>query len=248
MKVGGVDIFIFTGASSPDQASTPSASASASTPDTPSDRNSIGFLLNLPGEMDFMREFPKSTTMSPSNHSTEVSNITPSGSAYEHTGGESSSSSHGGPAGPMYQDYGHMAQENNLDDLLRRLEFQTTYERETNSWQMQENIMPWPGSDQFLDIQALEQRAYDIREKLKYTAVTQNTPHLPSRELLEAIELVTAHNIARFIRLYFKHWHKHAPMIHEPTFNPVTAALPLVLALFSLGGMVRIFSVLKFGC
>ena len=84
----------------------------------------------------------------------------------------------------------------------------------------------------------MDQRAFDIREKLKYTAATMNPPHPPSKELLDAIELITVDNFAAYIKLYFRHWHKHAPMVHEATFNPTTAALPLVLALMSLGGMV----------
>jgi len=63
-------------------------------------------------------------------------------------------------------------------------------------------------------------------------------PNLPPKELVEAIELITGNKVAEFIKLYFKHWHKHAPMVHEATFNLCTAALPLVLALMSLGGMV----------
>ena len=72
------------GASSPEHSSTPSAS----TPDTPSDRNSIGFLLNLPGETDFMREFPKSTTLSPNNTSAEMSNAMAMGTGFLPMGGD----------------------------------------------------------------------------------------------------------------------------------------------------------------
>jgi len=90
----------------------------------------------------------------------------------------------------------------------------------------------------FVDRTAMEQRAFDIREKLRYTAATLNPPHLPSQELLDAIEHITADKVAAYIRLYFRHWHKHAPMVHEATFDPITAALPLVLTLMSLGGMV----------
>jgi hypothetical protein len=146
----------------------------------------------------------------------------------------------------MYQEYGQMAPENNLDVMLSHLEF-ATFERRTNNWAMPgENMMLWSEPDSlFVDKAAMDQRAFDIREKLKYTAATLNPPHLPSEELLDAIELITADSLAVYIKLYFRHWHKHAPMVHEATFNPTTAALPLVLALMSLGGMVRDVLLLK---
>lgn len=220
----------FAGASSPEQASTPSASTS--NPDTPSDRNSIGFLLNMPGEADFMREFPKSSTMSP-NNTAEVLQMAPLRSgAFGAIGSEA-------PTDHAYRDQSQ-THANNLDDLLSNLEFQKTYERQTKSWQAADNTVPWSGpNNHFLDLAVLGQRAYDIKEKLKYTVTTQASPHAPLREVLEAMDLITGHNIVIYIRLYFKHWHKHAPIIHEPTFNPCTAALPLVLALMCLGGMVR---------
>jgi hypothetical protein len=222
-------------ASSPEETTTPGPS----TPDTGSDRNSIGFLLNVSGETDFMREFPKSTTLSPNNKLAEFSSLMSVDKRLEPAVGDL--------AGPsMYQEYGHMIQENNLDVFLSHLEFQT-FEQRTNNWQMPgENMVLWSGPGAlFVDRAAMDQRAFDIREKLKYTAATQNPPHLPSKELLAAIELITADTLAAYIRLYFRHWHKHAPMVHEATFDPATAALPLVLALMSLGGMVSGVLLLK---
>jgi hypothetical protein len=199
-----------------------------STPDTGSDRNSIGFLLNGTGETDFMREFPKSTTLSPHNQAVDFSSMAVD-RRYE--------PSAGGPS--MYQENGPTTQENNLDIMLSHLEL-TTFEDMTNNWEIPgENMMLWSRPDSlFVDSTAVEHRAFDIREKLKYTAATLNSPHSPSQELLDAIELITAHNFAAYIMLYFRHWHKHAPMVHEATFNPTTAALPLALTLMSLGGMV----------
>lgn len=202
------------------------------TPDPNSDRNSIGFLLNVPGEADFMQEFPKSTTMSPGD--SHITGLVDTERRHEaHAGND--------PGGTVYQEYGHMVHENNLDVFLSNLEFQT-FEQQTNNWQMpHENIILWSGPEAiFLDRTALSHRAFEIREKLTYTATTMNPPHLPSNEILNAIELITADNIAAYIKLYFRHWHKHAPMVHEATFNPCSAALPLVLALISLGGMVSL--------
>jgi hypothetical protein len=211
-------------ASSPEETTTPGPS----TPDTGSDRNSIGFLLNGTGETDFMREFPKSTTLSPHNKAADFASMAVD-ARYEP----------GGVAPSMYQGYRQATQEHSLDIMLSHLEF-STFEQRTNNWQMPgENIMLGSGPDDlFVDMAAMDQRAFDIREKLKYMAATQNPPHPPSKDLLDAIELITVDNFAAYVKLYFRHWHKHAPMVHEATFNPTKAALPLVLALMSLGGMV----------
>lgn len=228
------DVGIVAAASSPEE-TTPGPS----TPDTGSDRNSIGFLLNGSGETDFMREFPKSTTMSPNNKAADFSSLLSKGKRFESAAGDL-------PGPSMYQEFGHMIQESNLDVFLSHLEF-TTFEQRTNNWQMPgENMILWSGSDALpVNRAAMDQRAFDIREKLKYTVARQNPPHLPSKELLAAIELITADTLAAYIKLYFRHWHKHGPMVHEATFNPSTAALPLVLALMSLGGMVSGVLLLK---
>jgi hypothetical protein len=213
-------------------ATSPDGSVSNSvTPDPNSDRNSIGFLLNRPGETDFMQEFPKSSTMSPQKAG-EFAGLVDAERRFEpHIGNV--------PGGTLYQEYGQLVHENNLDVFLSHLEFQT-FEQQTNNWQVpDDNVIAWSGPNSIsLDKAILDQRAFDIREKLKYTAATINPPHSPSNEVLDAIEIITADNIAAYVKLYFNHWHKHAPMVHEATFNPCRAALPLVLALMSLGGMV----------
>lgn len=225
-----------TAASSPD---TTISARSATTPDiSGSDRNSIGFLLNCPGDADFMREFPKDNTLSPNGKPAEFkpefTNLLPIQNGYEPIGGEIAGSSM-----PAYNDYSHMPLDPNLDQFLRSLEF-ATFEQQNHHFPLQGETMVWPAQDAvFLDRAVLEQRAFDIKEKLRYTAMTMNPPHAPAPEVLAAIEFITANKIALWIKLFFRHWHKHAPMVHEPTFNPCTAALPLVLSLMSLGGMVR---------
>ena len=146
-------------------------------------------------------------------------------------------------AGPQaYAQYGQMPpipENNNLDNMLRGLEFATFTQQQSNWPVAGDNMMPWSGAQGvFLDRNVLEQRAFAIKEKLRYTANTMNAPHQASKEILEAIDRISANSIVVNIKLYFTHWHKNAPFVHQPTFNPCTAALPLVLALMSLGGMV----------
>jgi len=223
--------------------SSPETTSATTTPDpTGSDRNSIGFLLNCPGETDFMREFPKDNTLSPNSKAADFANFIPSQNGYGPVSSELS-----GATMPTYNEYGNVGVEgnsSNLDAFLRHLEF-GTFEQQTHNFQMPgENIMLWSSPDPlFLDQAVLEQRAFRIREKLKYTAAIINPPLSPSKEVLDAIEIITANKIASWLKLYFRHWHKHGPMVHEATFNPCKAALPLVISLMSLGGMVSVISV-----
>ena len=183
-----------------------------------------------------MQEFPKDTTSSPnSKPTTDFSNLGSMNNGFEPYVGDLLG------AMPDYDGFGHMPQgQNNLDVFLSHLEFET-FEQQTHNWPIQgDNLMLWSGQGNvFLDWDILERRAFDIRAKLKYAVAVLNVPNHPPEEVLDATELITANNIAAYVRLYFKHWHKHAPMVHEATFNPCSAALPLLLAIMSLGGMVN---------
>ena len=179
-----------------------------------------------------MREFPKSSTLSPNSKAAEYQSLMNLSHNYEPPLAVMNDGAY------MHQEYGHIMQENNLDALLSNLEF-GTFEQRTHNWQMPgENVILWSGDAPFLDRNALEQRAFEIREKLKYTAANLNAPNLPPKEILDGIDLITTDNIAAWVKLYFTHWHKHAPLVHESSFNPCAAAIPLVLALMSLGGIV----------
>jgi hypothetical protein len=251
--------------------SSPDTTTSSTTPDlTGSDRNSIGFLLNCPGETDFMREFPKDSTMSPQSkveqygslmamrneryehmNGGEIAGTVPTG--YEHmNGGELArpvptgfEHMNGGVAGSIpttYNGYGNVPTvDNNLEVFLGNLDFET-YNRQNRHWTMPGENMLWmdagTGPRTLLAPGLLVQRGFEIREKLRYTAATMNPPHTPDKELLQVIDGITPERIAKWIKLYFRHWHRHTPLIHEATFNPTTAALPLLLAVMSVGSMV----------
>lgn len=134
------------------------------------------------------------------------------------------------------------APRDNLETFLDSLEL-SNFERATNNWQMPGDEVPaWPEAShlqpQYNEQAVLEERTFDLREKLRFTAASMTAPNPPAQELLDAIECITAHMLANNISLYFRHWHKHAPMVHEGSFVSRTAALPLLLAMCSLGGMV----------
>jgi len=197
-----------------------------------SDRNSIGFLLNCPSDGDFIREFPKDSTMSPpqGNGTTSFPSMMPMRNPYDPRLSSTPM--------PSYHDFEQPAIGPNLEVFLSNLEFDN-FERQTHNYSLPgENMILLPSLDGGLNIAALEPRSFQIKEKLIYTAQTLQQVNLLPTELLDAIEHITATNIASWIKLYFRHWHKHGPIVHEATFNPCTAALPLVLALMSLGGMV----------
>lgn len=179
-----------------------------------------------------MREFPKDATLSPNGKSTELKNLMALDDVLFPMGSLTGSI-------PVYSDYGQVAPDSNLDTFLRHLEF-STFEQQTHNYPgPAENMILWSGADTgYLDRGVLTPRVFDIREKLRYTAMTMNPPHAPPKEVLDAIELLTVNKIVFWIKLYFRHWHKHGPIVHEATFSPCSAALPLVLAMMSIGGMV----------
>jgi len=204
--------------------SRPSTSIST-TPD--SDRNSIGFLLNSAEDSDFMQEYPKSSTLSPIK-GPGYSNFNSPQSGYEPWVGDSRGNSVPGSPFP-----GSMATEDNLDMFLANLDFEE-FDRRNRELGVEDSVL----RTEFIDRNVLEQRAFEIREKLRYMATSQNAPNAPSKAVMKAIEIVSAQNIVLFTRLYFRHWHRHGPMVHAPSFNPCTAAVPLVLSMMCLGGMV----------
>lgn len=174
-----------------------------------------------------MREFPKSTTLSPSTKEDDFAGTIPDFSSPTTTSAP--------PAG-LYNGYTQLG---DLNHILSHLEFEK-FEQDTHNIQVPgENMMLWQEPQiSYLHSSALEQRALDIKEKLRFVAEVQNSPNLPSKEVMEAIDRINSNSVSAWITLYFRHWHKHAPIVHEATFNSCTAALPLVLALMALGGMV----------
>ncbi|ESZ95330.1 hypothetical protein SBOR_4264 [Sclerotinia borealis F-4128] len=201
----------------------------STTPEPPSDRNSISFLLNFPNVAEFMREFPKVSTVSPENRVAEHASLFPQSIIQPWVGEDLRSQN--------VANFGYSASME-IDPnvaFLQNLEFET-FERLTLECQFPADLWPGP-DDMFLNRNVLEQRAFDIQKKLGYAASSQAGVNAPSKEIIEAIELITPITIAAYIKLYFKHWHHHAPMVHEATLNPCTAALPLVLSVMSLGAM-----------
>ncbi|KAG4028416.1 hypothetical protein MFRU_021g00080 [Monilinia fructicola] len=203
----------------------------STTPEPISDRNSIGFLLNF-GEAEFMREFPKASTGSPKDRASEFTSLFPQSAIQPWTGGDLMNQN------VANFDFGSNMQMDPSAAFLHNLEFET-FKQQTYGWQLPtENLIPWSGTDSaFIDRDILEQRAYEMREKLRCAASVQAGVNLPSKEIIEAIDFITGDVIAAYVKLYFKHWHYHAPIVHEPSFNPCTAALPLVLLIMSLGAM-----------
>ncbi|KAI9372300.1 hypothetical protein BJX61DRAFT_534091 [Aspergillus egyptiacus] len=49
--------------------------------------------------------------------------------------------------------------------------------------------------------------------------------------------LLTTARIQKFMSLYFKYWHANCPIIHLPSFDPETVALPLLTAVVFMGAM-----------
>lgn len=202
-------------------------------PSLPADgnRNSINFLLNSPGEKDFLREFPKSNYMSPNHQHAQVANMLVTPYAFPPPDMP--------PGMANFQQF-HPASEPSFATIMSGMTFDATYNKQT-SWMLpMDSATPWTGTDERIR-SIMEKRAMDVREGLKMTAHNYNIISQQGNameQFYDAIEIITADFIVHNIDLYFRNWHRHAPMVHQPTFNACNAALPLVLALMALGGMV----------
>lgn len=51
------------------------------------------------------------------------------------------------------------------------------------------------------------------------------------------IDRIRCSEIETCVDLFFRYYHRHCPIIHKPSFSPVVAPLPLLLAVMALGGM-----------
>ena len=86
---------------------------------------------------------------------------------------------------------------------------------------------------------ALEFRAHEIREHLRNAAITHDnmngTQHF--KDLGPAIELITHSEVDSCIDLYFSYYHRHCPILHRPSFDATSVALPLLMSVMALGAM-----------
>lgn len=52
--------------------------------------------------------------------------------------------------------------------------------------------------------------------------------------------LISPRKIVKFISLYFKLWHPNGPIMHQPTFDPETVQLPLLMSVIFMGSMYAV--------
>lgn len=183
-----------------------------------------------------MREFPKDNTVSKIEKP-------PSSITGQNEAGAIPVSERLFECAPSHKGHIHMPRETNLDIFLSKLDL-GTFECQTQNFQtVAENAAIQPGLHPLSPDRAqFEETALCIRQKLESAAIAVNQPNAPPNELLDSIKIVTAHNIPTWTRLYFRHFHKHGRLVHEATFNPLTSALPLVLAIITIGAMVRLLT------
>ncbi|KAK6358088.1 hypothetical protein TWF730_007443 [Orbilia blumenaviensis] len=65
--------------------------------------------------------------------------------------------------------------------------------------------------------------------------LAENSPDY--RRMMETVESVTGDLLQRFTNSFFRHWHKHGPIIHLPSYSPSTCATVLILAMSCIGGL-----------
>jgi len=214
---------------------------------TTSDRNSIGFLLNCTNDQSFKQTFPESRTANGTPRETldeVLVDYIPRAKAepeiYGSLFGDNPINSATGY--DFYDTSPFFGADINLDSFLSSLE-SGAFEGDSHWHQMQMEVDPkvpygYPNLNYF-DWDSLEVRSLDIRQKLSLAAgglrVSQNPLQLGA--IYAAIETITARRIESWVKLYFRHWHKHGTFLHEPSFNAATVALPLLLAVMCIGSM-----------
>lgn len=213
-----------------------------------SDRNSIGFLLNCTADQPFKKTFPESNTASG----------TPRESIFDEPlryipdkdepgicgfifGDSSVNPGSGYELCEMPASFGNYM---DLHSFLSSLE-SGAFEGDSH-WhaEMEEDgklhySYPSLNNLNYFDWDSLEVRSLDIRQKLSLTAggLRISEDPIALSAIYTAIETITARRIESWVKLYFRHWQKHGTIIHEPSFNAATVALPLLLAVMCIGCM-----------
>lgn len=96
------------------------------------------------------------------------------------------------------------------------------------------------GQDEYSTISSgLEPRVLEIKAHLHAAAARLDNGNGTSyrNDLDPVIELVTCAEIETCVDLFFRYYHRHCPIVHKPSFCPVLAPLPLLLAVVALGAM-----------
>jgi hypothetical protein len=86
----------------------------------------------------------------------------------------------------------------------------------------------------------LEPRAFELRRLLlgTITRLASESPEPVNVPLLaESIELLTHAEIDYCLKSYFANYHRHCPIIHQPSFDPAVVPDSLLLACVALGAM-----------
>jgi hypothetical protein len=195
------------------------------------DRNSISFLLNDVGNVNFAQCFPESAVSESSSRASVGGNEDAFGGAFGGT--------MGGPSFQMLNPPQFFGANGNVDAFLEGLGF-AAFER-TSNWQfhtldMGEQMRP---QTQQKDWTALTARALEMQNALRQALddIARVNTMANYKPVVQAIDSITGQKVDSYVKLYFRHWHKHGSIIHEPTFDSSTVALPLLMAVFTIGSM-----------
>lgn len=81
-----------------------------------------------------------------------------------------------------------------------------------------------------LDAVIFEKRSHVLGEEqwrhIQAEAVKHGQTSIPDRHMMQ-----------QYIRRYFRTFHRHQPFLHEPTWSPNTAAIPLVMSVCANGAL-----------
>jgi Fungal specific transcription factor domain/Fungal Zn(2)-Cys(6) binuclear cluster domain len=124
------------------------------------------------------------------------------------------------------------------DELLREM-FKTLNHPQTNSLQVDSGaILPDPTVDEQLCDWNSVSIAMNKIDPLEAHRLTINQHLLRSGNVSkEDIVWLSPHNVREMVYCYFRHFHRHAPIIHLPTWDIATTPSSLLLTLILLGAV-----------
>lgn len=221
-----------------------SSSAESSPSDiTSSDRSSINFLLNYSNETDFFNRFPESKTRDSSpirDMLPFVEDPTLVDNTYVPLLTDPAITGVTGGGFEFMENFFAPYSNYTGDSFMNDLEF-GAFNPSSNwhspSLELEDPILYGVSTAGTSYWEVLESRAAEIRAGLSQEAERFLLSGNCDAATLRAIDMVTGEKLDSCVRRYFKHWHKHGPFLHEKSFDARHVAMPLLLAVFAVGGM-----------
>ncbi|KAH6887111.1 hypothetical protein B0T10DRAFT_539238 [Thelonectria olida] len=125
-------------------------------------------------------------------------------------------------------------------DVIRELDdwFSIEFE-EINGWECTSQLrIESPHQSHFRNSHSsMELRMTDILSALKSKSRDENSTTGSIALSKSAEALFAADKVDSLVQSYFENWHRHCPVLHQPSFDPLTSFTPLLTAVMLVGAI-----------